>query len=34
MTVNGLTVAIITGIALGIGLIIEKWDSEEDDDDY
>lgn len=30
--INGLTIAVFAGMLLGIGLIIDKWDSEDDDD--
>lgn len=30
--INGLTIAVFVGVLLGIGLINEKWDSEDDDD--
>lgn len=30
--INGLTIAVFVGVLLGIGLISEKWDSEDDDD--
>ena len=30
--INGLTIAVFVAMLLGIGLIIDKWDSEDDDD--
>lgn len=33
MTINGLTIAVIAGVLLGIGLVIEKWNSEDESDD-